>query len=59
MVPESRLEQLISRLKGDQEKPPDVSVIAKKLEEIKKRELRRYKEAQDKKWTNWLEAMKK
>ena len=26
-------------------------------EEIKKRELKRFKEAQDKKWRNWLESM--
>jgi hypothetical protein len=28
-----------------------------KIEEIKKRELRRFKMAQDKKWRNWLESV--
>ena len=28
-----------------------------KIEEIKRRELRRYQEAQDKKWRNWAKAM--
>ena len=28
-----------------------------KIEEIKRRELRRYREAQDKKWRNWAKAM--
>jgi hypothetical protein len=29
------------------------------LEEVKEKELRRYEEAQDRKWRNWLEAMSK
>lgn len=56
----SSLEQLLRRLRGSlgsserslaETFPPD------KIEEIKKRELRRFKMAQDRKWRNWLESV--
>jgi len=30
-----------------------------RIEAIKRRELRRFKQAQDKKWQNWLESVSK
>ena len=56
------LEQLLARLKGGtassgsnlaQVFPPE------RIEKIKKRELARFKNAQDKKWRNWLESVSK
>jgi hypothetical protein len=55
-----KLEEFVNRLKGPEGKheaelakmfPPE------RIEQIKKKELRRYKVAQDKKWRNWLEAV--
>jgi predicted anti-sigma-YlaC factor YlaD len=56
------LEEFIARLKGSEKKhevelaqmfPPE------RIEAIKRKELRRYKAAQDKKWENWLEGVSK
>jgi hypothetical protein len=58
----SGLEEFIARLKGSEKKheielarmfPPE------RIEQIKKKELRRYKATQDKKWENWLEGVSK
>lgn len=54
----SRLEKLARRLKG----PSDETELAnmfppEKVAEIKKRELRRFKASQDKKWRNWFESV--
>ncbi len=56
----SSLEELLHRLRGSPESsgsrlseafPPE------KIAEIKKRELKRFKEAQDKKWRNWTDSV--
>jgi hypothetical protein len=56
----SSLEQLLHRLRGSSGSsdnnlaevfPPE------RIAEIKKRELSRFKRAQDKKWKNWLESV--
>lgn len=56
------LEEFISRLK-ESEKAHEVELAKRfppeRIEAIKKEELRRFKEAQDKKWKNWLEAVSK
>ena len=48
----SKLGEFVARLRGSElarQFPPE------RIEQIKKKELRRYKLAQDKKWQNWLE----
>jgi len=55
-----RLEELITKLRGypvrqDSELPE--LFPAERLNEIKKRELKRFRDAQDKKWQNWLESV--
>ena len=56
------LEEFIAKLKGSEKKhevelarmfPPE------RIEQIKKKELRRYQAAQDEKWRRWLEAVSK
>lgn len=57
-----KLEVLIQRLKGSpvsQERELAEMFPLERIEEIKKRELRRFKNAQGKKWRNWLESMSK
>ena len=56
----SSLEQLLRRLRGlsgSREGSLAQTFPPEKIEEIKKRELRRFKMAQDKKWRNWLESV--
>ena len=60
MSGKTRLERLIDRLKGSavaQERELADMLPAERIEEIKKRELKGFKEAQDKKWRNWLESV--
>lgn len=42
-------------------KPKDIESLinSERIKEIKKKELQKYREAQDKKWDNWKEAMSK
>ena len=56
----SKLESLVQRLRGSRENherdltemfPPE------KIEAIKRRERRRFRETQDKKWANWLSSV--
>ena len=56
------LEEFIAKLKASEKKhevelarmfPPE------RIEQIKKKELRRYQAAQDEKWRRWLEAVSK
>ena len=56
----SKLESLVQRLRGSPENherdltkmfPPE------KIETIKRRERRRFRETQDKKWRNWLNSV--
>ena len=58
----SELEEFIARLKGSGKKH-EVELVSmfpsERIEQIKKRELRHYKAAQDKKWENWLEGVSK
>lgn len=58
----NKLENLVERLRASTESrerrlaemfPPE------KIEKIKRRERRRFREAQDKKWANWLTSMSK
>ena len=55
-----KLEEMVERLRGvpGGHKPelPDV-FPPERIAEIKKRELKRFKEAQGKKWRNWLESV--
>ena len=56
----SSLEQLVQRLKGSsvpQERKVAEVFPPERIEEIKKRELKRFRETQDKKWRNWLESV--
>jgi len=55
-----KLEEFVDRLKGSEGKheaelakmfPPE------RIEQIKKKELRRYKAAQDEKWRRWFESV--
>ena len=55
-----KLEDLVQRLKGAPAgREPELPgwFPAEKLAEVKKRELRRFREAQDKKWRHWLESV--
>jgi len=55
----SKLEELIHKLRGSpvsQERDLAKMFPPEKIEEIKSRELKRFKKAQDKKWSNWLDA---
>jgi hypothetical protein len=54
------LEELIIKLRGSE--PNHEAGVAKvfppeRIERIKKKELRRFRETQDKKWQNWLEGV--
>lgn len=55
------LEEFIARFSGKSSHEARVAerFSAKRIKEIKRKELRRYKAAQDKKWENWLEAVSK
>jgi len=56
----SSLEQLVQRLRGSsvpQERKVAEVFAPERIEEIKKRELKRFRETQDKKWRNWLESV--
>ena len=64
------LEQLVAKLKGrvvsgSEGVEPEVNPKLREMfppervERIKKKELRRFREAQDKKWRNWLEEVSK
>lgn len=64
MLEETRLRQLVRRGKGassTSQTPPSNSLTdifpPEKIEEIKKRELRRFKASQDKKWRRWLDSV--
>jgi len=55
------LEEFIAKLsgKGSNEARLTERFPAKRIKEIKRKELRRYKAAQDKKWENWLDKVSK
>jgi hypothetical protein len=56
----SSLEELLHRLRGSPESSDSRLAVAfppEKIAEIKKRELKRFKAAQDKKWRNWTESV--
>ena len=60
MSEKTRLDRLIDRLKGSAvARERDLAGLfpPERIEEIKKRELKRFKEAQDRKWRNWLESV--
>ena len=56
----SKLEQLVNRLKGSSA-PREIGLgevfSPERIEGIKKRELKRFREAQDKKWRHWLDSV--
>jgi len=54
------LEELITKLRGEPVRQATALpewLSDEKLNEIKRRELRRFKDAQDKKWRNWIESV--
>ena len=54
------LEEFITKLGGSEKKhEADLAKMfpPERIEQIKRRELRRYKAAQDKKWQNWMEKV--
>jgi len=54
------LEELIRKLgQDDRKRQAEVARMfpEERIERIKKKELRRFKEAQGKKWRNWLEGV--
>jgi hypothetical protein len=56
----SKLESLVQRLRGSPENHErDLAEMfpPKKIEAIKRRERRRFRETQDKKWANWLNSV--
>ena len=56
----SSLEQLLRRLRGSpgaSDKTLAEVFPPERIAEIKKRERRRFEEAQDKKWRNWIESV--
>ena len=56
----SELDDFIARLRGSGKKhEADLAEMfpPERIEQIKRRELRRFKAAQDKKWQNWLEKV--
>jgi hypothetical protein len=56
----SSLEQLLRRLRGSPGSSDNTLAEVfppERIAEIKKRELRRFEEAQDKKWRNWIESV--
>jgi hypothetical protein len=56
----SSLEQLLRRLRGSPESSDNTLAEVfppERIAEIKRRELRQFKEAQDKKWRNWIESV--
>jgi len=56
----SSLEQLLRRLQGSpgsSDKTLAEVFPPERIAEIKRRELRRFEKAQDKKWKNWLESV--
>lgn len=58
----NKLEEFLQRLRGSpvsHERGLGEMFPSDRIEEIKKRELRRFEEAQDKKWKNWLESVSK
>lgn len=55
-----KLEELITKLRGGpvrQDSSLPEWFPAEKVSEIKRRELRRFRDAQDKKWRNWIESV--
>ena len=54
---ENKLEEFMAKRKHEVELAR--MFPKERIEEIKRKELRRYKAAQDKKWENWLEAVSK
>ena len=56
----SKLESLVQRLRGspgNHERDLAEMFPAEKIEAIKRRERRRFRETQDKKWRNWLSSV--
>jgi len=56
----SSLEQLIRRLRGSSGSSDNTLAEAfppERIAEIKKRELSRFKESQDRKWRRWLDSV--
>ena len=56
----SSLEQLLRKLQGAPVSSDNSLAEAfppERIARIKKRELRRFREAQDKKWKNWIESV--
>jgi hypothetical protein len=54
------LEDLIRKLaQADRKREAELDRMfpTERIERIKKKELRRFREAQDKKWQNWLEGV--
>ena len=56
-----KLEEFVDRLKGSEKAKHEVELVKmfppERVEQIKKKELRRYKAAQDEKWRRWFESI--